>query len=173
MAAAPAPARPLVPPPGHLLFPHPAETVVVSGSQRRKAVRRGLPTPWKIWLVRFTVEGAHMPAAVRHRHRRVDFPDNRYHSLPRHLVPLPAERAEAQPFVFDPQSDRVIAPWPRGRETGASHGSLDALGQQNPDFRLGGKLRSIWIPLDHAEMNAGVLLIEWSMALSNKASTSA
>jgi hypothetical protein len=30
------------------------------------------------------------------------------------MLPLPPERREQQPFVYDPDSGRIIAPWPKG-----------------------------------------------------------
>jgi hypothetical protein len=33
----------------------------------------------------------------------------------RHLLPLPPERRQQQPFVLDARRRRIIAPWPRKR----------------------------------------------------------
>jgi hypothetical protein len=40
--------------------------------------------------------------------------DLRLHEVPRWMLPLPPERRDALPFVFDPITRHIVAPWARG-----------------------------------------------------------
>jgi len=71
-----------------------------------------------------------------------------------------AHRHRLSPMVFG----GILSGDPR------TAGSPDAIEQQKSD---GESSARFGYPGDHTEMKAGVLLSEWSMALSNKASTSA
>jgi len=45
----------------------------------------------------------------------------------RHRCPLPQEQRAQQPFVFDPNSGHIVAPWPKGRLSAEDELRLDAV----------------------------------------------
>jgi hypothetical protein len=72
-----------------------------------------------------------MPSASPHRRNRrgpVAGGIIRNTERPRHLAVLPAERQAELPFLLDPWSDRLIAPWQRGDRLwpGYTVGSISA-----------------------------------------------
>jgi hypothetical protein len=73
----------------------------------------------------FPPEAARM-SSRRARRRSDGTADPVFREMPRHLLPLPPERREQQPFVYDPVNGRIVAPWPRGPLSLADARRLDA-----------------------------------------------
>jgi hypothetical protein len=66
----------------------------------------------------------------------------------RHRAPMPEERRIEQPFVYDPDSGRLIAPWPRGKLRNADAQRLDAVIERIATIEAG---TLIWIRPDDRE----------------------
>jgi hypothetical protein len=64
--------------------------------------------------------------ARRRNYSKLDGVDHRYARTPRWMLPLPRERRDEQPFVWD-RSSKLVCPWPRNRGSLSDERRLDVV----------------------------------------------